>query len=70
MAIDVTTTKAAIEAALKADLAAAFGLPEATYDDFAAAIASAIATALQHVKSDADVTGVTAGGDTVAGGVD
>lgn len=70
MAIDVAGTKAAIKAQLKTDLAASTGLTEAQYEDFAEAVASGIAAALQHVKDDADLTGVSSGGDTVLGGVD
>lgn len=70
MAIDVNGTKATIKADLKTALSAAFGLAEADYDSFAGIIADAIATSLSHIKTDADVTGVSAGGDTVSGGVD
>jgi hypothetical protein len=69
MAIDVSGTKATIKAGLKTALATEFGLSEATYDAFADIIADAIGTALTHIKDDADVTGVTSGSDTVAGGV-
>ena len=70
MAIDVSGTKAAIKAQLKTDFAALSGLTEATYDDVSEILSTAIAAALQHIKDDADVTGVSSGGDTVAGGVD
>lgn len=39
-------------------------------DGMAAVIAVAIEQALTEVKTNADVTGVDAGGDTVSGGVD
>lgn len=70
MAIDVSGTTATIKAEIKTACAAAFGLTEETYDSFAQVIADAIGTALSHIKTDADVTGVSAGGDTVSGGVD
>jgi hypothetical protein len=70
MPIDVNGTKATIKAALKTAFATEFGLSETAYDAFSGIIADAIGTALSHIKTDADVTGVTSGSDTVAGGVD
>jgi len=78
MAINIATTKAAAIASAKANIktamATAYGEPEATYDEFAGIIANgvgeAIEDALTEIKTNADVTGVTAGSDTVAGGVD
>lgn len=75
MAIDVNGTKATIKAGIKTAMANEFateenGYTEETYDVIAGIIADAIGTALSHIKTDADVTGVSSGGDTVAGGVD
>jgi hypothetical protein len=70
MAIDVSATKAVIKANLKTSMAAAYGQDESAYDEFAGFIADAIGAGLQHVKDDADLTGVSSGGDTVPGGVD
>lgn len=40
------------------------------YADIADVFAGAIILVAQHIKDNADVTGVTAGSDTVTGGVD
>ena len=71
MAISASTAETAAAAAVKAELIVKF--PTATVSglgDLADAIAKAASVAVQHVKDDADLTGVTSGGDTVAGGVD
>jgi len=71
MAINVTTTTATVKAALKTAMAAAYGSPEATYDEFAGIMADAVVPAiLNEIKTNADLVGVTAGSDTVPGGVD
>lgn len=74
MAITTAPT-AGMLAAIKAEFITQFGggSPPATEDAIATAmsevIAVAIAQALTEVKDNADVTGVTAGADTVNGGV-
>ena len=74
MAIDVAATKAAAIVAMKAQFDIEFAEPAATSDaglqSLANAIAEGIEIALQEIKDNADLTGVTSGGDTVAGGVD
>ena len=70
MAITVATVQAAVKAALKTAMATAYGQPEATYDQFAGILADNIVPAiLNEIKNNADLTGVTAGSDTVVGGV-
>ena len=71
MAINVTTIQANAKAALKTAMSLAYGEPEAAYDEFAGILADNIVPAiLDEIKDNADLTGVTAGTDTVAGGVD
>jgi hypothetical protein len=70
MAINVETAKNTIKANLKRKMSLAYEKPEDVYDQFAGFIADAISEALQHVKDHADVTGVTAGTETIAGGID
>ena len=71
MAIDVTATTAASRAAIKTAMAAAYGEAESVYDEFAGILAdNVVKVVLDEIKDNADVTGVTSGSDTVAGGVD
>ena len=74
MAIDVATAKAAAIAAVKAQLDIDFATAAPDADTglqfLADAIGEAIEVALDEIKDNADLTGVTSGGDTVAGGVD
>ncbi len=71
MAINVSGTNATVKAAIKTAMATAYGEAESVYDEFAGILADAIATPiLDEIKDNADLTGVTSGGDTVAGGVD
>jgi hypothetical protein len=70
VAIDVNIAKATIKAAIKAQAVSLWGHTEPDYDDFATLLSDAIGLALQTVKDNADVTGVTSGSETVSGGVD
>jgi hypothetical protein len=70
MAIDVSGTVATMKATMKTAMKNEWGNTEADYDKLAQFITDAIGTAMQHIKDNADVTGVTSGVDTVAGGVD
>jgi hypothetical protein len=74
MAITTTPT-ASMKAAIKNAFVTQFGggSPPTTEDAIATAMAEVIAVAIQQamveVATNADLTGVTAGSDTVAGGV-
>ena len=71
MAINVTAVKATAKAALKTAMALELGEPESTYDTVAGLFTDSVVDAiLTEIKVNADLTGVTAGGDTVVGGVD
>lgn len=74
MAITTTPT-AAMKLAIKNEFDTQFGgTPPTTEDAISTAMAEVIAVAIQQalteIKDNADVTGVTTGGSTVAGGVD
>ena len=75
MAITTTPT-AGMKTAIKDAFTAEFGggsppsSEEAIATAMAEVIAKAVELALIEVKDNADVTGVSSGGDTVAGGVD
>ena len=76
MAIDTTpggANELAIIAAIKNGMLTEYAAKNpdpAEMETLARAIAPGIMTALQHIKDSADVTGVTSGAETVAGGVD
>lgn len=75
MALNATTIEATVKSAVKAQFLTSFGDPPPTSaEDIADAMAEVIAQVvpgiIAAVKSDADLTGVTAGSDTVSGGVD
>ena len=71
MAIDIAAVKATAKAALKTSMSSALGEPEATYDQVAGLFTESVIDAiLTEIKDNADLTGVTSGSDTVAGGVD
>lgn len=76
MAIDTNpsgTAETEIVAAITTGLLtvyAASGPDPVEMDKLARAIAPGIIAALQHIKDNADVVGVTAGPDTVLGGVE
>ena len=46
------------------------GVDANNFEAFAAIMAEAMARVAEHIKDDADVTGVTSGSDTVIGGVE
>lgn len=75
MSITTTPTQA-MKDAIKAEFITQFGGSDPPNDEdgiadgMAAVLAKCIELALAEVKDNADVTGVTAGSDTVAGGVD
>ena len=75
MAINTTPT-AGMKTAIKNAFTTYFGggSPPSTEEDIADGMAEVIAVAIElaltEVKNNADVVGVDAGGDTVAGGVD
>ena len=71
MAINITAVKATAKAALKTAMSTEFGESEATYDTVAGVFTESVIDAiLNEIKDNADLTDVTAGSDTVAGGVD
>ena len=77
MALNAATIKAAVRADVRAEFLAQFGIsvpPPETESDIADAMADVIAIVVDEIiaamKNDADLTGVTSGSDTVAGGVD
>jgi hypothetical protein len=75
MAITTTPTEA-MKTAIKDEFVSQFGggSPPSTEEAIATALAEVMAKcielALTEVKTNADVVGVSSGGDTVAGGVD
>lgn len=76
MALNAVTIRAAVEAAVAAEFPNQF--PEGSPPDTTTAISDAMAALfgeasdviIAAIKTDADLTGVTSGSDTVAGGVD
>lgn len=71
MAINVTQIQADVKAAIKTAMSTAYGEAESVYDEFAGILSDAVVPAiLNEIKDNADLTGVTEGSDTVAGGVD
>ncbi len=76
MALNAATIRAAVEAAVAAEFPNQF--PEVDPPDTTTDIADALAALfgemsdviIAAMKTDADLTGVTSGSDTVAGGVD
>jgi len=77
MALDRTAIKPRVTTAVETHLLAAFDLPagseydaaRAIYATIAAAVADGVDEALAAIVSDADVSGVVAGGDTVTGAI-
>ncbi len=72
MALDITRLENAIAAAVEAQMDIVFDeAADGVNSGFATALSVALATAIiDEIKNNADLTDVTSGGDTVAGGVD
>lgn len=73
MAINVPQVQTDVKDALTKALAAAYGDPKETYDEFAGILSDSIVPAiLNEIKVNADVTveKVSIGTDTATGGVD
>lgn len=76
MSLNAATIESAVAVTVKAEFITEFGgaSPPATEDAIATAIANVIAKVVPDIiaaiKTDADLTGVTSGSDTVLGGVD
>ena len=70
MAINIIKVQSDVRTAIKTAMSVAYGEPEPNYDAFAGVLADSIVPAiLNEIKNNADDTGITAGSDTIGGGV-